>query len=494
MINEEYVYKVVSKIKKDISKCLLHQKLENALTLVSLCARVLYTTAIYYKDDDLESAMQQVALSLWGDFSENRDEYKCNGDVILFYDGFGLNERGLAQIYLDALCKEKKVVYVTYSDRKDLIPDIEQIVARYNGELRYIRRKNQSFIKQTKELINIIDSFCPEGFFYYSTPDDVVGTQILYIYAGLIKRYFINLTDHSFWIGVGALDKCIEFREYGARVSHEYRDIPKEKITIVPMYPKIHEEREFLGFPFEKRADQKVFFSGGALYKTLGGANKYYEIVDHILEVHQDTIFWYAGSGDDSQMQLLMNKYPNRVFLSAERSDLFQILERCEFYLSTYPISGGLMFQYAALAGCVPVTLKKDEDSEGFLIKQETLGIEFNDTYLLYEEVNRLLDDCDYHKQRSVIMKKSVVTEDAFEKEVKQLFEETSDDWIFPIYEHIDTESFRNEYLNRLTKNDLDRIFVAKKYRKVTLTRYPLKFLMGSTSIAWKMFARFFKK
>ena len=44
-------------------------------------------------------------------------------------------------------------------------------------------------------------------------------------------------------------------------------------------------------------------------------------------------------------------------------------LEKSYFYLSTYPICGGLMFQYAASAGKVPVTLKYDEDlTKGFLL------------------------------------------------------------------------------------------------------------------------------
>ena len=111
---------------------------------------------------------------------------------------------------------------------------------------------------------------------------------------------------------------------------------------MIPFYPIIQYEKEFQGFPFEVKAGQKVIFSGGGLYKTIGGGNKYYQMVDRILEEYEDAIFWYAGIGDDSEMKKIISKYPDRAYLTAERTDLYQVIEHCHFYLSTYPMWGGV--------------------------------------------------------------------------------------------------------------------------------------------------------
>lgn len=68
----------------------------------------------------------------------------------------------------------------------------------------------------------------------------------------------------------------------------------------------------------------KRLFSGGALYKTFGGENKYYDIIDNILKKYKEVVFWYAGSGDDSKLKELMKKYPGRIFHTLERNDLFK--------------------------------------------------------------------------------------------------------------------------------------------------------------------------
>ena len=118
-----------------------------------------------------------------------------------------------------------------------------------------------------------------------------------------VIRYQINLTDHAFWLGADSIDKCIEFRDYGATISKKYRRIPIESIVKIPFYPIVNIDMKFQGFPFKKKDYQKVFFSGGALYKTFGDDNRFYRIVSNILNQYNDLIFWYAGSGDDSELK-----------------------------------------------------------------------------------------------------------------------------------------------------------------------------------------------
>ena len=323
MLEKKEVVKLVSYIKKAIGKELDKKNYEMVLELISNAATVLYSTNIYYEDDDLEEYLRNVADYL---VNEKFDE-KDTKDTVLFFDGFGLNDRGLAQIYLKALCSLKHVVYVTFSDCITRIPDIVNIVNSSQSKIAGIDRKSGDYIGQIKQLNRIVLEEKPKYFFFYSEPDDVLATVIMNGYKGIMKRYQINLTDQAFWLGGRCIDYCIEFRDYGASVSKYYRGIEENNIVKLPFYPILHEERQFQGYPFKVEDTKKVIFSGGALYKTLGGDNKYYEIVDFLLKNYNDIIFWYAGSGDDRELKKIIDKYPGRAYHTAERSDLYQVLE-----------------------------------------------------------------------------------------------------------------------------------------------------------------------
>ena len=144
---------------------------------------------------------------------------ESNDNKVIFYDGFGLNERGIAQIYLKALCQLQEVVYITYEDRKDEIPDILSLVKSYNGKVCYINRKNNKFVNQIFQFVNIISIENPGRLMFYTFPNDVVGVVLLNLVNNNVIRYQINLTDHAFWLGADSIDKCIEFRDYGATIS-----------------------------------------------------------------------------------------------------------------------------------------------------------------------------------------------------------------------------------------------------------------------------------
>lgn len=475
------IEKLVSYIKKAIEKELDRKNFELVLELISNAAIVLYSTNIYYTDDDLEEYLRNVADYL---VSEKFDE-KDTKDTVLFFDGFGLNDRGLAQIYLKALCSLKHVVYVTFSDCITRIPDIVNIVNSSKSKIASIDRKSGNYIGQIKQLNRIVLEEKPKYFFFYSEPDDVLATVIMNAYEGIIKRYQINLTDHAFWLGARCIDYCVEFRDYGASVSKYYRGIEENKIVKLPFYPILHEERTFQGYPFEVDDSQKVIFSGGALYKTLGGDNKYYEIVDYLLKNYNDVIFWYAGNGDDRELKKIIDKYPGRVYHTAERSDLYQVLKHTVFYLSTYPVCGGLMYQYAAKAGKVPLTLRYDEMTDGFLLNQDSSNIEFDSLDCLFEEAHRLLIDEKYRKSRALEMQNSVISESAFHNCLFQILEKGTSTYDIN-YNFIDTSTFRNEYLKRQVPSDLDVLIANRKNMRASIRYTPIKFIVGVYRILTK--------
>lgn len=472
MIDGVYVQKIVNKLKMGIEVELKKGNYEQALDLISNCANLIYQTNLYYYDESLEENLELVSNKL-----NIIIPYENEKNTVLFYDGFGLNNRGLIQIYLKALCQLKKVVYVTYEDCADRIPEILRILNEYEGTALYINRKHNGYIQQIFQLARIISEKKPHNFFFYSFPNDVVGVVVLNAMKGKICRYQINLTDHAFWIGARCIDKCIEFRDYGASISKKYRDISRDAIVKIPFYPIINKKQKFQGFPFNLKDDQKIIFSGGALYKTLGGQNKYYEIIDHVLKEHEKIIFWYAGSGDDSELKKLMQKYPKRVFHTSERSDLFQILERCRLFLNTYPICGGLMYQYAASAGIVPVTLKHDDDADGYLLNQSRINVNFCKEIDLYKEIDNLILDDSYFSKRKEQMEHAIISSKEFLENIQRLFK--NETGLEINYTDIDIISFRDEYLKRLRYRDIDSFLVNKKTFKTSFKYIPFHLLRG---------------
>ena len=472
MVKKEYVLHIVDKLKCGIKSEIRKKTYEAALELILNGANILYQTNLYYVDEDLEGYLKEIANKM-----EILSPIGEKTDVIFFYDGFGLNSRGLAQIYIKALCQIKKVIYITYEDCKENIPDIQNIINKNDGRILYINRRQKNYTEQILQLCSFASEFKPHDFFFYSFPNDVVGVTSLNILEGKVTRYQINLTDHAFWLGARCIDKCIEFRDYGANVSVKYRGICKNIIAKLPFYPIINKDIPFQGFPFEIVNGQKVVFSGGALYKTFGGENKYYDIIDNILKKYKEVVFWYAGSGDDSKLKELMKKYPGRIFHTLERNDLFQTLQHCRFYLNTYPICGGLMYQYAALAGIVPVTLRHDEDADGYLLNQEKLVVDFENEADLYQEVDKLICDDEYFYERRNQLRRSVVSEEEFMCNLKEIM--NNNDIMEINYTDINTDVFRSEYLNRISQYDIDSFFISKKTIKTILKYFPMHVLRG---------------
>ena len=466
----EKFYKIIEKLKTSISSAVYCGKAEKALALTSICARLLYYINQNYADFELEEKLEDVQHLIFGNKLSGVGT-NVNDNEIIFYDGFGIDNRGLVLIYLKALSVMGRVTYVTSVKNNNKIKNIKNIITGKH-QIKFI--DEASNVDQIKCLKDIIDSILPKHLFLYTTPWDVVGISVFNCFKNTgIHRYQINLTDHAFWLGVNAFDVCLEFRDYGAFISNRYRNIKRDKIQILPYYPIINYEKPYEGFPFEfKENYHKVIFSGGSLYKTLGANNLYYDLVRHALEKFPETIFWYAGGGDDSQLKKLSADYPNRVFHTAERKDLYQVLCHCYLYLSTYPMVGGLMFQYAAVAGRVPLTLKYDDCANDCLINQDSLNVEFDTVEDFYCEMDKLLSNPCYAKRKGEELKKAVITPKEFIDELKIIM--CGGTSKYPIlFKPIDTATFQKTYIDRFSLNDAYDQMVTKKDIKYSIWLFP---------------------
>lgn len=467
---KNYLDGTLKKLYAATEKELSANRTDGAMVALSSAARILYAANCVYTDKTAEDLLAKITATLPTPAPAGQ-----NAGRILFYDGFGFNNRGLVQIYLKALGKCGELIYVTHERAKGTLPDVEKILESCNATTLWL--SGNTMFDLSLELCRIFDTYAPEKAFLYTMPNDVAALAAFQKNHGSFHRYQVNLTDHAYWLGTAAFDTCIEFRDYGASISRDRREIPENKLVKLPFYPAIHYEAPFQGYPFPVPEGAKVVFSGGSLYKTMGGEDRYYAMVDYILKKFPEVLFWYAGSGDASKLEQLIAKYPGRLFHTAERSDLFQVLEHCFLYLSTYPLCGGLMFQYAASAGRIPVTLRYDNVSDDFLLDQDHLGIQFETLEQVYEELDKLFTDNAYLTEKEQRVKASVLDQAAFEQGLSLLLAEGNSG--YPItFKAPDTRAFLEEYLGALSRNTIAQYLINKK-SKCLFLYMPGRYLRG---------------
>lgn len=464
--------------KQKLDSLLKQKQWDASLALLSAIAEGEYVYNQFYRDDELEERLLFLARTFRQRHQEAVTPSSVSKADVLFYDAFGKDLRGLAYIYLEALCKAGyRVVYLVPKSRRGHIPQIGRMLKNAGCIVEWY--EDEYTEKAFHALLDICLRWQPKTSFLYTKPWDAVGLAVFECLSGRTARYLINLTDHAFWLGVHALDYCLEFRDYGASISRKYRKLMPEQLLMQPYYPVINYETEFQGFPFPKWEGDFVLFSGGSIYKTLDKAGTFYQIVDQCLAKYPFVRFWYAGGGESPEMQRLVQKYPKRAVWTAERSDLFQLLQHVDLYLNTYPISGGLMLQYAALAGKIPLTLLHDEEAKGMLLHEEGLEIYFSDRDSFEHELYHLIEDRPYRARRETDLQKHVLHPVQFRENLCRIIESQESGYDISFYD-VDTESFRRSYLEQFNgRKELPRL-LAMKSRMELAKVFPMLFLQGA--------------
>ncbi len=467
---------IIQKLQRIAHNAIQNKDYEKALTAVAAGGNILYAHNQTYTDDTFEQQLLTIEASALKGVSKH---FETDPKTVLFYDGFGLDTRGLALIFLKALTRiGYRVIYVTTEQAIDKQPNIRKAVEGYPVVWNYIDTK-KSYLHWAAQICDAFVQYTPQHAFFYTSPNDVSAAVAFAHFSGTVTRYQIDLTDHAFWLGIHAFDYCVALRDVGAKIAFHYRNVPKEKIVMLPYYPTIDFNAEFQGFPFDA-TDRKVIFSGGALYKTLGDKNNtYYKIAGALLEKHPDVIFLYAGFGDDIQLKQLAQYFPERVYHIAERKDLYQVMKNSDIYLNTYPMFGGLMMHYAAAAGKLPLTLKHGHDADGLLFNQASIGIEYDTMEDLLDDADRLLTDPAYLKEREARLDGCVITERRFETNLQRLLCSGETEFSFSL-DKIDTEDFRAEYDRRFRYHQTVRRAIAAQRNKPLRSDFPLLFLQAT--------------
>lgn len=465
------VERIITKWKCFIKYLIDQEKDDYALRVTSALATFLYEWNQSFVDDEIENYLDIVSRR---NLSSNFTKSQCAHKTVLYYDSFGFDNRGLTIIYLKSLCEVGyKVIYISPEGQNQ--PILETATQGCNIKWKFVPKINT--IEKAHRIIDLFNEYKPQYAFLYSLPGDTAAIAAFNVFKNIVTRFQINLTDHAFWLGINAFDYCIEFRNFGATVSHKYRNVEETRIILLPYYPYIDKTIPFEGFN-PKFNGKKVVFSGGSVKKTLGDKNLlYYKLVKRILTDNEDVAFLYAGTGPDTiEIDNLILQFNTRAERISERKDLYQVLKHCVFFLNTYPDNGGLMTQYSAVAGKLPITLCEGKrDLSGLIFNRDKLKVEFNDIDLLAKEVNLILSDDLYRKKKESYLVNSVISEELFSKELKRLIEFHKTEFELSTNDSTDISEMRNEYMRSF--NLQEQLFIAISSYRIMARLFPLCFI-----------------
>lgn len=415
------VKKDFSKLKKLAKKEIGNQRYGDALNLISCAASLAYHLNFTFSDDDLEDYLRDISSTLLNVF-----DYKAIEGRWVFYDVFGFDNRGLTQQYITAL-EDWGVEFLYILDIKDSKSlgqsnDIIHQLKNCNKATVYILNSELSYSDKLTSLKKVIDEYRPEKAFLHLAPWSSLAVVLWNSYENSINRYFINLTDHAFWLGKGCLDYCIEFRDYGYFISRDFRQINPKKLLMQEFYP-ILKDTKFLGFPEQARG-KKIIFSGGTYYKILGFNNIFFRILKSIIEKNPEAIILFAGSGDSQEFENFIkdNRLGENIALLGYRSDINEVIKHCDLFLNTFPVGGGLLLQYALINKKLVVSygdkLLDSVNPEGWN-NNIKFNITFYDVDKLSDEVYKLLHNQKYKVERELMLENIIITPKMFNRSLQ---------------------------------------------------------------------------
>ena len=122
---KEYLEKKYKKIKNVANGFLLKENYEKAIAMYSFAARYMYSLNFQYADDEIEERIENISKDV---INISGITHEVEGRVV-FYDSYGYDTRGIANIYLKSLIKMGYMItYVTTQEAEGKIPTIEKIL------------------------------------------------------------------------------------------------------------------------------------------------------------------------------------------------------------------------------------------------------------------------------------------------------------------------------------------------------------------------------
>ncbi len=400
-----------------------------ALARLDTLAQVAWNVNHVYTDDGAEQLMLDISRALSA--GSGSTHYTVKEGRWLFYDQIG-NDTVLALQYLRALMAwGVEILYVLDSSSPPRGSVIDELRNYPKATVTVLDTRLGGRVERFAETLETIRRWGPARAMIHAPAGGAFGVALLHALVDTVK-YRIVPGDHHFYLGTAVTDRAIEFRPFGATLALERRGMTREQILVQPYYP-IVKQALFEGFRFDP-AGRIVIFSGGSYYKILGGGEMYFRIVRRIVDEYPATVVQYSGWGSPRnrrKVMRLIGKYRlgESFFLDGFRSDVNEVMRRCDIYLGTYPLCGGLMSQYAAVNAKPIVQLKLPGEEVNAIediigLRDPSVRITFGDIDSLVAMAGELIENPALRRSVGTKLRRAVITPAEFASRLKRTIEE----------------------------------------------------------------------
>lgn len=436
-LTEDHIKSLFSKFKRKAQDSLTRKRYDSCLKYLNAAARTAYTFYIGFTDEEIEAMLKQMSGCI-----QKRETFE-NGPRCVFYDTFSQDAQGLTMQYVDAIIAAGwEMLYITEFGLEDpRSVRLKQTLQDYpKAKVMIVSRKLKGMSKVQFVYDTIMD-YAPDKLFMHIHPSAVEAVTAFYALPKDIIKYQINLTDHTYWVGAGCMDYSFEFRDYGASLSVGKRGIQKDRILFLPYYPMM-KETEFAGFPNEVEGKVKIF-SGASFYKIIDENDTFFKLNKAILDVNPNAVTLFAGGGDMVMLNSLIEKYglKGRFIPIGQRNDIFECYKHSDIYLSSYPLGGGLMSQFAAHAGLPILALANSKSSgkiEEMVCQKHWEDMTFDSMDALVAEASRLVNDTSYRQQRGQAMRDCVIDVEEFNHSFQKSVATSQTQYLLDIDENVE--------------------------------------------------------
>ena len=448
-LTEEYILELYARFKRKSSKALALRRYGACLRYLGAACNTAYIFYMGFTDMEVEEMLQEVGKHLKrSDVFEPK--HRC-----VFYDTFSQDAQGLTMQYVDAIIAAGwEMLYLTEFDLDDPRSiRLKQALNDYpKAKVLAVPCKLKGMSK-VQLIYDTIMNYAPDKLFMHIHPSAVEAVTAFYALPKEITKYQINLTDHTYWVGVGCVDYSFEFRDYGASLSVGKRVIPKDRILLLPYYPMM-KATEFAGFPKEAEGKVKIF-SGASFYKIMDENDTFFKLNKAILDANPNAVTLFAGGGDMAMLYNLIEKYglKGRFIPIGQRNDVFECYKHSDIYLSSFPQFGALMAQFAAHAE-LPILAYAYSMSgvvEEVVCQKHKEIITFTDMDALVSEASRLINDESYRQQRGQAIRNCVIGVEEFNSGFKASVDTKQSQYPLNIEENV-----KLHYLNIADKLKLE--------------------------------------
>ena len=414
MITLNKVHRLYHSVKSDLHRQMKEGDYIGALNAIDTYARLVQQVNDIFRDDEVEQALQVIGEEVIGVIPETRDSHQAK--KIVFFDQIGTTIC-LGLQYLRALkVLGYEILYIFENKYMDINPALKKEVEEICSACEF-HHENYS-IEEAKKIQKEILSFGASKIIVHSPAFGALGCAVLYSLPGM-ERYRVVPGDHHFYIGIDCIDHFFEFRNFGVNVSLQRRNIPHEKIYLLPYYPIISSTTDFKGFPSE--AEGKVVIAAAANEYKFHGSNWFFVFCEKLLKEHKNVVILFIGGKSSKVEKFVTEKRLNgRFLLLGYRKDFIECMKHIDLFFNSYPTGSGLTSMTAAFFERPIISLHNKEYESQSLNHifpfSNGLTVSYSDEKSLRTHVDRLIDDVNLRHNEGKKLKESLQTESNFIK------------------------------------------------------------------------------